>query len=142
MNKRGGFDRPSDLVIIGGILMIIVVTAGLGVTSLEAKQGVITSEGGFWRGAGNGTSYLANTTTSLTEIVSGVEGGTVDTTEDSIYQRGVTGLTGLGDSWQAIKSMADLTSSSLGIPGVYWTILITMIFAVFSVVTYTWLRGN
>lgn len=139
-----GFDKPSDLVIIAGLFLLVMATVGIGVLSVEERQNatIDSQSASYIVTVNGGVQSIKNTSDDISTSLIGQEGSGSQTNEEGIITRSFSSILTIGRSYDVIVDNLELLSSQLGIPSIFVTIILAMILVVFGVVTYTWFRGT
>lgn len=136
-----GIDRPSDIAIIVGVGLLVILTIGLGITSIQQNQGV-TETSTVFRNANGSVSTYTNVSNTAGGALTNSPGASDNPSETNIATASFNAILGLGGMIsQSINLMSDF-QDALGIPDYFVTILVSIIIVVFAVVTYSWFRGT
>jgi hypothetical protein len=145
-----GFDKPSDLAIIVGIIGMVIIVGLLGVQSInQTHTHNASAETDFFTSGQDallGSTGLEGAGSDITDALGSESGDATTTSEESIVQAGFNSMLDLGKTFNALKAMLSDEQGSLqseiGINPALVTMLLSMIIIVFGVVIYTWLRGS
>lgn len=138
-----GFDRPSDLVVMAGIFLIIMTMVGIGIMSVEDRQNatIDTQTQNYLTTINGGVLSVKNTSDDISESLIGQTGSGTEPTEEGIITKSFNSILTIGRSFTVIQENLELMTSMFGIPSSIITIVLAMILVVFGVVTYSWFRG-
>lgn len=137
--------RPQDIVVIFAIFAIVIGTIGFGIASVTQEQDVDVDDSFFTNVYNNATSSegLKGTADSVSEGLTGTEGVSQDTSEESILVRGFNSILSIGKTYKITASALNEGSTKwLGIDPFYWIIYTSVMLVSFGVVMYTWIRGR
>lgn len=136
-----GFSKPSDIAIVLGIALLVILTVSLGVDSIQEYQNVSASDPVFTTAA-NLKNNFQNTSSSASEALTTSPGQTSTVTDTNIYVASFNAVLTLGEMISSSIQLISQFTASLGIPSYFGTIIIGMLLVVFAVITYSWFRGN
>lgn len=139
-----GFDRPSDLVVMVGIFLIIMTTVGIGIMSVEERQNVTidSQTQSYITTVNGGVVSVKNTSDDISESLIGQSGSGTEPTEEGIITRSFNSILTIGRSFTVVEENLGALSAMFGIPTSLITIVLAMLLVVFGVVTYSWFRGG
>ena len=136
-----GFNRPSDIAIILGIGILVLITFGYGMASVSELQG-IGSNNTVFTSASNSIGSYQNTSNSASAGLASSSGVSETPNQDSIGTASFNAILSLGRMVSdSIGLLSDITTKFF-IPKEFLVVIIGLLLVVFAVVTYSWFRGS
>lgn len=135
-----GFTRPSDIAIMVGIVMLVLLTVSVGVDHANTVGGNQSSA--IFTSASGELAAYKNTSDGTSGALTSASGSSESTSEDSIATASFNAVLGLGRMVSTAINLLETVSESLNLPSYFLTIIIGMLLVVFAVVTYSWFRGS
>lgn len=137
-----GIDRPSDVAVIVGVGLLVILTIGLGITSVQENQGVTETSTVFRNANDSGINMYTNVSNTAGGALANSPGASNNPSETNIATASFNAILGLGGMISdSINLMSDF-QDAIGIPDYFVKILVSIILVVFAVVTYSWFRGT
>ena len=139
-----GFDKPSDLFVMVGVFVIVLLVGTLGVISVQTNQNAtldprLTATLSLVNqsAAGNLSSVSSQVNDALTEDTSAGDSPAVD----NIIVRSWNALKSLGESYTVAVENTEDVSRIFGIDDRITTVALGILISIFAVIMYAYIRG-
>ena len=137
-----GFTKPSDIAVILGIGLLVILTVTLGVESVQNKQNVTQTNSVFTTAASTSLTTFQNTSNTASGALTTSPGQTEANTETNIYVASFDAILSLGEMISSSINLLTEFTKSLNLPTYFITIIMGIILVIFAVITYSWFRGG
>lgn len=135
-----GFTRPSDIAVIAGIGLLVVLTMSGLIVSTQQFQNLTTNDPVFTTSNQSLNTFKTSSASSNAALTNS-PGQTDDQTDTSIYRASLNAVLGLGEMVSLSIDLVNQFVESIGIPDYFLWILTSLLTVTFAVVVYSWFRG-
>lgn len=135
-----GFTRPSDMAIIVGVGMLVILTFSLGISSVNDQYGQ-TGSSPVFTSANQELGSFRNTSNAASEGLATSSGQSESPSFDNIAVASFNAILDLGGMVSTSITLLNEAADALHIPSYFLVIVIGILLVVFAVVTYSWVRG-
>lgn len=137
-----GLDRPSDIAIIVGVGLLVILTCGLFITSIQTNQGVTQTSVVFTSADGQYNSSYVTSSNDASGALTNSPGASNQPSETNIATASFNAILQLGSMITQAKNLLQNFQDELGIPTYFLAIIGSMLLVTFAVITYSWFRGT
>ena len=139
-----GMDRPQDLAWMFIIFALIVITFGLGITSINDIHDAGEDETFFTKISDDsqGSDGVVGASTAQQAALGGEEESGSQTTQEGFILKSWQAMRDLGKTFGIMDQAINEAQQELDIPGYFWVLVSAGLLITFAVILYTWLRGS